>query len=298
MQRFFENKRFVSLVAILGLVGLILLAGAIRDIDLRPGTPLGRPSFDQSIRVASLGDLVKQAAEVPFWKQAAFLGFLFVVVLLAASLLNPELRKKLILAFIRFAILVFVVLALIENNPELYLEILDQFTLPASPSISRQVTDIPAPVFQPPQFSRGLTFLISFGLVSASILFLWRLGRSWDRVKQLFFPPPPLDGIGHVARTSLGKLQSGGNFENVIIECYARMSAVLVEKKGLQREVAMTPDEFAGRLTRAGLPRSPVNTLTRLFEEVRYGGQPPGQHEIQEAMTSLTTIMRHCGEDV
>jgi len=298
MQRLFENKRLVLLVAILGLVCLVLLAGAIKDIEFRPATPLGRSRHEQSFQAVNLGELVKQAAEVPFWKQTVFMGMLFVLVVLVASLLDPELRKKLILSFIRFVIFVFLLLYLIRDNSGSFSEILDQLTLPGNLFSNPQAADIPPPVFQPPQISGWLTFFAGFGFVLVMTLLLWWFGRSWDRIKQFFSPPHPLDGIARVARTSLGNLKSGGDFEHAIIECYARMSAVLVEKKGLQREVAMTPNEFAERLTKAGLPRGPVNKLTRLFETVRYGGQHPGQPEIDEAILSLTTILRYCGEDV
>jgi hypothetical protein len=74
------------------------------------------------------------------------------------------------------------------------------------------------------------------------------------------------------------------------------MSNVVNSKRGLQREHAMTPAEFASRLERAGLPREPVDRLTRLFESTRYGSHKSGTPEITEAVTCLTSILKYCGE--
>jgi hypothetical protein len=74
------------------------------------------------------------------------------------------------------------------------------------------------------------------------------------------------------------------------------MSDVIAKRQGLQRAHAMTPSEFATRLTRAGLPRDPIETLTGLFESVRYGKRPAGQMEINQAINSLKSILAYCGE--
>jgi hypothetical protein len=76
------------------------------------------------------------------------------------------------------------------------------------------------------------------------------------------------------------------------------MSAVVADKRQLKREVAMTPQEFAQRLERAGLPGDAVNRLTRLFEVVRYGDRKSAPKDITEAVSCLNTILVYCGEAV
>ncbi len=285
------------LVAILALFSLVLLAGSLKGMDFRSGVPVGSPNAPKSGETFNLGELITNAAEVPFWKQVAFWALLFVMVLLCASLLNPELRKKLILAFIRLALFALVFLYIVEKNPEVFASLLSQLTLANDFAIDPQASDAPAPVFQPPQVSNWFSYAVAFGLVLLAVLCLWWLNRLWVRIKASTSAREPLDELAAIARRSIGDLKSGRNFENAILECYARMSSVVEKRQGLHRENAMTPAEFAARLTRAGLPREPVEKLTRLFESVRYGRQPAGQPEINEAVTSLSSILRYCGED-
>jgi hypothetical protein len=76
------------------------------------------------------------------------------------------------------------------------------------------------------------------------------------------------------------------------------MSDVVAEKRKLQREIAMTPQEFALRLERAGLPGDAVRRLTRLFEMVRYGDRKSAPKDVTEAVGCLNTILHYCGETI
>jgi hypothetical protein len=296
MQKLFEDKRAVLLAAFLALVSLVLLAGSLKSIDFRPGESFGRPDAVKLNGSVDLGEMITDAAKVPLWKQVLFWVTLFVIVLLIASLLDPQQRKKLILAFIRLALFVLVFLYIVENKPEIFAGFLSQLTLGGDLATDPQAAGAPLPVFQPPQVPNWLSYAVALGFVLLGALFLWWLNRLWGRIKVLISTPEPLDELAEIARQSIGELQSGGNFENSILECYARMSSVVDKRKGLHRENAMTPAEFAARLTRAGLPREPVEKLTRLFEAARYGRQPAGQTEIDQAVTSLSSILRYCGE--
>lgn len=291
-----EKKHLASVAAVLGLVSLVLLAGAIKNIEFQPAELFGSPAKIGPIQIGYLGTIIEEAADVPFWKQLAFWGILFVVVLLVASVLRPELRKKLVLMFIRLAISTLVILYLVKNNPELFGGILDQLTLADRPADNAQTTGLPVPVFQPPQVSGWFSYAVALGLVLLVAVLIWWLNLQWRRIKELTTSRKPLDELARIARESLQELKSGGNFENAIVECYARMSSTLEKKRGLYRETAMTPREFAVCLSRAGLPREPVEKLTRLFEAARYGSQRAGQTEIDEAVSSLNSIMQYCGE--
>ena len=94
----------------------------------------------------------------------------------------------------------------------------------------------------------------------------------------------------------LRDLSSGGDWADAITNCYVRMSEVVSRTRGLYRQEAMTPAEFAFRLERAGLPGDPVRRLTRLFEAVRYGARKPARNEINEAVSCLNAILQYCGE--
>ena len=57
----------------------------------------------------------------------------------------------------------------------------------------------------------------------------------------------------------------------------------------------MTPREFEVYLTQNGMPREPVQQLTRLFELVRYGAVTAAPADEQHAVASLTAIVEACG---
>jgi hypothetical protein len=73
------------------------------------------------------------------------------------------------------------------------------------------------------------------------------------------------------------------------------MSAAVRVRRGLQREAATTAREFAGRLTKAGLPSDSVAALTRLFESVRYGERASSEPDKREAVACLESILHACG---
>jgi hypothetical protein len=139
--------------------------------------------------------------------------------------------------------------------------------------------------------------LISFGFVLIWAVVLWALYRGWRRY-QVLNTKKPLEEIAKIARSSLEDLTSGRNSSDVIINCYLRMSDVVSSRRQLQRELAMTPHEFAVRLEQAGLPGDAVTRLTRLFEAVRYGERKSGPKDINEAVSCLKTILRYCGEAI
>jgi hypothetical protein len=155
----------------------------------------------------------------------------------------------------------------------------------------------PMPTFQPPQVSSTFSYLISFAFAMITIILLWALYRGWKKYVTLN-SKKPLDEIARIARISLKDLSSGRDSSDVIINCYLRMSDVVAEKRKLQREIAMTPQEFALRLERAGLPGDAVRRLTRLFEMVRYGDRKSAPKDVTEAVGCLNTILHYCGETI
>jgi hypothetical protein len=76
------------------------------------------------------------------------------------------------------------------------------------------------------------------------------------------------------------------------------MIDVVNTKRGLARDLAMTPSEFETYLEKAGLPTKPVSRLTRLFETVRYGLGISSQSDMDEAISCLSSILQYCGETV
>ena len=90
-------------------------------------------------------------------------------------------------------------------------------------------------------------------------------------------------------------LLDGGELRGVIIRCYARMAEVLKEERGIEREASMTTGEFEAMLEAKGLPREPVQALTRLFEAARYSPWEPAEGEERGAIRCLETILDSAG---
>jgi len=297
MRNRFENKYWGLALAIFALVSLVLLAGTLKGLDFRPGQPIGGGSREVvTVELPSLGSLLSTAAEIPFWKQVVFWVVLFLFLLVITSLLNPELRKRLLYAFIRAAVLALGLLYIIKKNPEFLADLFRKLSISQDLARASQSADIPEPIFHPPQVPSWITYAVALGLTILAALFFWWLNRLWKQIHALSPTRQPLDQIAAIARASLKDLETGTNSEDAIIQCYERMSVVVGSKQGLHRSNAMTPSEFAARLERSGLPREAVSRLTHLFESVRYGGHSTGPREITEAISCLTSILKYCGE--
>jgi hypothetical protein len=221
---------------------------------------------------------------------------LFLFGVLIAFLLSPEMRKRLLRQLFRLTISVIAILYLLKYKPDLLEGLFPNLALGVQ-SGSSPVDGIAPPVFEPPQISGWLSFFITLGIVLLAVVFAWRLNRWWMLRNKTADVSRPLDEIAGIARASLRQLATGqGSAQDGIIQCYEDMSRVVVARRGLYREYAMTPSEFAIRLEKAGLPREPVNRLTQLFESVRYGARTSAQGDVDEAISCLTSILKYCGD--
>jgi Domain of unknown function (DUF4129) len=292
MRSFFENKRLVLLLAVLALGALTVLAISLNQVPFHEGQHFARKETTQfQPYVEDVGQI---SVNIPIWKQVLVWTMLGLMVLLIGILLSPEARKRLFLMLIRFAFTVWAVYFLLKN----YGDRLFNFSRPeGAVDPANPETVAPMPVFEPSQISPTFSYLISFGFVLLWLVVLWALYRGWKRY-QVLHTMRPLEEIAKIARSSLDDLSSGRNSSDVIINCYLRMSDVVSNRRHLQREIAMTPHEFALRLEQAGLPADAVTRLTRLFEGVRYGDRKSGPKDVNEAVSCLKTILHYCGEPV
>ena len=281
------------MLAVLALAALAILASGLREVSFRAGQIMA----DSEARSVSLPvtRLIEDLVNIPLWKQLLVWAVMFLIVLIVSTILSPELRRRLILNFLRFMAIFWVLYYLAKNYGYLFkgLDFIGEQS-------ARHATDTgaatPAPVFTPPQISPALTFLIGLGVALALVGVWWWFNRWWKRRQAFLAMQRPLDDIANIARSSLDDLAAGRAWDDVILNSYFRMSRVVEKRRGLARQHAMTPSEFAARLELAGLPGEAVRRLTRLFEKVRYGAHQSTAEEINEAMTCLSAILHHCGE--
>ena len=281
------------LLAAFALAAIALLASGLGRVSFRAGQIMGeREAESVSLPVLRL---VEEIDKVPVWKQLLAWAIVFLIVVIASSILSPEFRRRVITAFLRFTVILAALYFVARNFGYLFARL----SLNAGQVGSVQpeaAAGGPPPVFEPPQMSPILTILVSVLLAIALAASIWAIGRWWQRRRTFLALRRPMGDLADIARKSLDELSAGRAWDDVIVESYVRMARVVEKRQGLTREIAMTPSEFARRLETAGLPADAIQTLTRLFESVRYGARRSTSHEIDQAVTCLTAILNYCGE--
>jgi hypothetical protein len=292
MRSFFRKKLWIILLAALALGALTVLAIGLDQIPFREAQQFSQKEATD-VQGISAREVVDAWMSVPIWKQVVLWVLLGMLVILLAMLMSPEMRKRLILLFIRTTLTLIGVYYLLKNYGADFFTALNIQGV-ALTEQAKAVNSVPAPVFEPPQASSAVSYVISFIFALLWVLLLWRLYHAWKKYSDV--NRSPLEEIAKIARSSLRDLSDGRDSSDVIIKCYLRMGDIVADKRQLHREAAMTPQEFALRLERAGLPGDAVQRLTRLFEAVRYGDRKSSPREVNEAVGCLNTILHYCGE--
>lgn len=284
----FSGRRWALILITAAIALVVLLAITIAGVQLLPGEPL-------LLRLNPL----RPGAPAPGMPGADFIVGLVRILLALSILLFPvyiiyaifsrDGRRRLLLNIISMAIL-FVTLSSMRNLA-LNLDLAPmQGDLDLQAPTQPEQTP-PEAVFNadPPEWAvLAVTLGVSLLLVAlgaAAIAYVIRRRRA----------PSPMRQLASEAQQAIDALQAGGELEETITRCYHDMCRVVQNRRGLQREAAMTPAEFEGALRANGLPREAVGQLTHLFEEVRYGARQAGERERRQAIDSLTTIVAACG---
>lgn len=292
IKRFFDHWLSGILFAGIAVLLLVILAAGLGNIHFQPGRPisLGETAAIQVSVDKIAGDIVN----IPFWKQVVFWGLIFILVIIVSLLLSPEMRKRIILFFLRFALFALALFYILRKFRAAIPE-LNVGATAAAEGLPQAGEELAPTVFTAPHVSSTLLYLISLGVVLVLAVVAFFISRWWLQRQSLRKSSQSLDGLAEVARASLADISSGGNWENAIINCYARMSDVVDAQRGLIRRKDLTAGEFTARLEEAGLPGEAVRRLTRLFEAARYGTREASHEEMLEAVASLQMILRACG---
>lgn len=285
-----NRKRWLLLFCFIVLAAFTVLATSLHDVHFQPGRPLLNQS---SSNTPNLLQDTQTLQNTPLWKILLFWAAFIVNMFLFFYLLPPDLRKRIIRQAISFSLGILILFIALKYRliqlPNLNSDPVNTKGQ-AAPGLNSG--SIP-PAFQPPSINPWMTYLISLGVFLALLILTWIAYRWWEhgharRASSLF-------DIAGIARSSLDDLAAGRDWGDVIIQAYARMNAVVSDKRGLPRPEAATPREYAIRLESAGLPSEAVNRLTRLFESVRYGARKSDQADINDAVACLNSILRACG---
>ena len=279
-----RTRIWTLLLLAVALVAMILLSASLSDLELLPGQPF---SF---------------GTKPPVWGGSYFIGggttlmaLLRVVITLSFLLLplaiiyfivSPEARKQALARLVPFLLLFAIFYLLMRAQPD--------FTgRQAPPPGASPDTPLSAPALEfTPNPPPWLTFAMSLGL--AILIAVVPVGALWFVWRHRHRPASPLRLLARQAQDALDALLTGADLKDTVMRCYFEMVHVLNEQRGIKRQRDMTPREFERRLAEVGLPRQPVQRLTRLFEEVRYGTKVPSKREEDQAIACLTAIVEAC----
>jgi hypothetical protein len=278
----------------LAILSTLLLAGALSVLELRGGR-LNLPGVVQPGQGEPGGFTSLALGELFYRCLMGLLGFavLMLPVYVLYLLRSRQGRQRLLVEAVAIGVLLFFVGLLYQGVQSVEEEELGEDPVgvmewggslpPEGEAGEEEAAPLPAlPDWATWGAATGLAVLVTLG---AAFLLERRRTRA---------VPTDLDRLAGEAQQALDALQSGEDVRDVILRCYQAMSQVLEEERRIYRQSAMTPREFERLLLEKGLPAAPVQRLTHLFEEVRYGSRTPARREEDLARLSLSEIIQHC----
>jgi len=276
-----EAKRTSLLFLFGALISLILLSGSLSNLKLYPGSPF--PGVD-----AYYTDGQAAATPIQTYSFTAIPGLFGLILLLLpiyvlirlVALVNLKWLLPWIFKFILALTALFVFLIILS-----YLDLgptgSREWMLEIAPSPSTGIST--SPLGRPPS---ALIWFVTIGFTLAIGLLIIKVFAKQMQLSRLEDP------LVQQAKNAMKALQAGGDFKNVIIRCYLQMTKALQEQCGIERSHQMTAREFEDWLEFKGLPRIPMQNLTKLFEKVRYGKQHFDQIDEKIALDSMSEIIR------
>lgn len=99
--------------------------------------------------------------------------------------------------------------------------------------------------------------------------------------------------VGRAAGRAADRIEDEDDLDNGVYHAWREMTDLL----DVTNPETSTPGEFAAAAVDAGMARTDVSELTRLFEDVRYGGTEPSDEDEQRALTIFRHIESEYAED-
>jgi hypothetical protein len=273
-----------QIIAGIGLLALFLLITGLSNLSFNPGQaiPTQEGTFSLFPRTS--------AVDANWLGTICLTSMLAMFPIGAVLLIFSSEARKIFKKYFRALVLWFIFLLGARFYTYFFRD--DEFILSESPS-SASLPEVLNPpslaatatsnidVYQPPDLPGWGSYLIGFSLVIAIGIIAYLV---WERNR---FKGSDL---GEIAIQALGDIYAGREWEDAIIQCYVQMNRVVSRQRRLDRDIHLTPGEFALRLAEAGLPEDPIQNLTRLFEKARYGASTNQPKDASEAIKCLNAI--------
>lgn len=284
-----KAKRSALILLVISAVLVSIVAAGLPDLVLYPAQPFSLPA-PQLTGFGLSGDFPGGEVLYAIFRGAVALAIILLPVYIIYSLFTPEGRRRLIVNIITIILLVWFANYLRELPLTDGMDQLEE-ALNAGQEGDSAGEGIAVPVFtpDPPQWLTLTVMLATSVFLAVTILAAIWYVRQRRRPDNLFF-----DDLAAEVQSAIVSIREGGDLKSTIVRCYQEMSRVLEDERGITRESTMTPREFEQRLVDKGLPETAIRTLTRLFEQVRYGSLSFGPREEQLALVCLTEIVDAC----
>ena len=269
-------------LAVVGLL-ILILAMSLPGLKLGPGQPFSLGQAQPDAPGGSEG-LPGGNALLYVFQGFIALSLILLPIYIIVSLLSRKGRQRLLadVIVLTFFILLAEYLRRLPHTTEATQPPAD--TSEALKQLQTSAATVSFSAAPPAWLTLAVLLIVSLSLVAAVGGLIWFVRRRRASHRSAW------KELAQEAQDALETLQQGGDFKLTIVRCYQEMSRVVREERGLAREAAMTPREFEDYLASQGLPRAALNTLTRLFEQVRYGSLPAAAQEEALALTCLTEI--------
>ena len=279
---------------------IVVLAGVMIAALLLLAASLSQVRFERGKRLALAGGRAPEGGPVPninldlLWQALIWIFFALIPLSIIAAFIWPENFKY---ALIRAVSLV-LLLVLLAFSIHALKDFIEQF-LAALQGLRHQGMASSGPgggeglTLSPTHAPGWAVFPFLLGGLALLVLLGWWLRRIWLSGRM----GSSLEELSALAGAAAEELAAGGDLKNVILRCYRRMSETLSERQHVPFQEAMTAREFEQQLHRAGVEDEHVTQLSRLFEEVRYGGRVSGPLEEQRALRCLRAVERAYGPE-
>jgi Domain of unknown function (DUF4129) len=285
-----KQQQFILGLCLLLVVAAGILSASLHDVRFEPARALAASAGSGPL--LSLPNL-EISEGTPLWKILLLWLVFCLNLVLFFLLLPPEARKRIVRQVVSFALGVLGVLIALRYHVIKLPEIAGNPVEPIGGGVPQLGSSSAPTAFQPPDVPSWMTYVVSLVILWAVLLAAWSFYRRWQLARRR--RSVTLGSLADLARASLRELGQGRQWNDVVVETYARMSDTVSIRRGLNRGAASTPREFAERLAAAGLPPDSVGRLTRLFESVRYGDHSSTDRDMREAVACLESIARACG---
>jgi phosphotransferase system glucose/maltose/N-acetylglucosamine-specific IIC component len=289
-----KKRELLGLLIVIGLLMVVLAAG-LPGLQMKLGMNLYAQQDAEEVEDFSTSQELDVTNFEAFMRVFSAIVNILLAIYIVISLFSKAGRKRLLGTLGVFVLLI--LLMIFFSNTFTPYELTEE--PPPAPADEGEPLEIEEETRTPVEFEPNpRPWLLTIVIIAGAILLAGIVFFSLSRFSRQKTPDAAqFEEIAEKAQSALEEIEAAKfSFEDIIIRCYADMSLALQAERGIQRGAEMTTFEFEQELIKDGFPARPVQQLTHLFEQVRYGHQDPGEKEKQAAVECLGDIIEFCKE--